>query len=187
MTVSPDAESLRQALTQVTEQDLGDLVAWVPPGAAEMVRVLGARLAAKLITLWPGVALSVPMPDSRHASGMARRAELVAALGQEDAAALCAAWGGQVLLLPVMRSLLREKRQRWLRAEFDRLSAQGLTRVRAVTVLGLRLAAAGQSMTSRQISSALDRADAPTQVDQLSLFDLAKPPLTPLTPLIKEA
>ena len=44
------AECLRRALTQVTEQDLGDLDAWVPPGAAEMVRVLGARLAAKLIT-----------------------------------------------------------------------------------------------------------------------------------------
>ncbi len=51
MTVSPDAESLRQALTQVTEQDLGDLVAWVPPGAAEMVRVLGARLTVRLINL----------------------------------------------------------------------------------------------------------------------------------------
>lgn len=173
MTVSPDdAESLRQALTQVTEQDLGDLVAWVPPGAAEMVRVLGARLTVRLINLWPGVALAVPMPDSRHASGMARRAELAAALGPEDAAALCVAWGGQVLLLPVMRSLLREKRQRWLRTEFDALSALGMTRVRAVTVLGLRLAAAGQSMTSRQISSALDRHDAALPADQLPLFEL---------------
>ena len=36
----------------------------------------------------------------------------------------------------------------------------------------LRLAAAGQSMTSRQISSALDRHDAALPADQLPLFEL---------------
>lgn len=174
-----DVETIRIELMHVTEQDLVSLAAWVPPGTAEMVRVLGTRLTVRLINRWPGVVMQVPVIESRHAAGIERRADLVRALGEADANALCAAWGGETLVLPVMRSLLREKRQRWLRQAFDDMTAGGaaMSKGRAVTVLGLRLGAAGLPMTSRQISAALDRPDVVT-TPQMPLFGAADQPAT---------
>lgn len=170
-TVIRDAELLRRELLQVTEHDLTELAAWVPPGAAEVVRVLGLALAARLFGMWPGVVLQVPVLESSQRHGIERRAELVAALGEQDATALCSAWGGELLVLPVMRSLLSEKRKRWLRAEFDRLTAEAdITKTKAVLTLGLRLGAAGLPMTTRQIMAALDRPGSDPPSNQIDLF-----------------
>lgn len=164
-----DVEAIRSELGHVTEQDLVDFAHCVPPGMAELVRVLGARLAVRMVDTWPGVLIAVPVADSRQASGIERRAELVRALGEADAAALCTAYGGESIALPVMRWLLRAKRQRWLRREFDAMPA-GISKMRAVTRLGLRLGAAGLAMTSRQISTALDTPGTDASSTQIDLF-----------------
>ena len=170
-----DAERLRRELLQVTERDLVELRDWVPVAVVEMERVLGARLAVKLVSVWPGLVLPVPVPESSHPSGISRRAMLMAVLGDVDAAALCAAWGGEVLVLPVMRSLLREKRQRWIHSEYLALTSDPqhqVSQTRAAMLLSQRLGAAGVPMTTRQIVNAIQRQAGDDQAhrDQIALF-----------------
>lgn len=171
-TVIRDLELLRRELLQVTERDLVELAAWVPPGAAEVVRVLGPALASRLFGLWPGAVLQVPVLASQHPRGIHRRAELVAHLGEADATALCAAWGGEVLVVPVMRSLLSEKRKRWLQQEFTRMTAGvSMSNAQAAMQLGLHLGAAGLPMTTRQILNAIEGTGAGSNPDQIALFN----------------
>lgn len=170
-----DAERLRHELLQITERDMVELRSWVPATVVEMERVLGTRLAVKLVNTWPGVMLLVPVSESSHPSGIERRAMLIAVLGDVDAATLCAAWGGEVLVMPVMRSLLREKRQQWLHREFLALAndpQHPASQTRAAMLLSQRLGAAGIPMTTRQIVKAIHRQSGDVQAhhDQIVLF-----------------
>ena len=90
-----EPEALRQALLHVTAADLTELAAWVPQGTQELVRVLGARLAVRLLNSWPGAKLRIPAAHSASAAGARRRAELVAVLGDADALAVCTARCGE--------------------------------------------------------------------------------------------
>ena len=155
-----EAELLRAELLQVTEQDLIDFADAVPPGAGEVVRVLGASLAIKVFNAWPGLFLRIPAPQSKRQDGQRRREELMRVLTDEETLRFCTAWAGEPLRVPVMRSLLSAKRQRWLRATHDALTSGNppavSSKTEAIYVMGMRLAAAGLAMTSHQIEMVLD-------------------------------
>lgn len=155
-----EADLLRAELLKITEQDLVDFAAKVPPGAAEVVRVLGPALAVKLINAWPGVFLRIPAPQSKRQDGQRRRDELMRVLTDDETLKLCTAWAGEPLRVPVMSSLLSAKRQRWLRTTHDALTSGNppavSSKTEAIYVMGMRLAAAGMAMTSHQIEQVLD-------------------------------
>ncbi|WP_338414744.1 hypothetical protein [uncultured Sphaerotilus sp.] len=167
-------ELLRAELLQVTELDLGEFADAVPPGAGEVVRVLGVALAVKVFNAWPGVFLRVPAAQSNRVDGQRRRAELLRVLDQAELLQLCTAWGGEPLRVPVLRSLLSAKRQRWLRTTHDALTSGHppavSSKAEAIYVMGMRLAAAGMAMTSHQIEMVLDSPEPGADDRQRPLF-----------------
>lgn len=173
-----ESELLRAKLLHVTVQDLADFGHLLKPVAAEMMHVLGTELAATIINAWPGALLAVPMPESSRADGQRRRDELLRVLSRDELLKLCTAWGGQELRVPVLRSLLFAKRQRWLRTTHDALTSGNPPAVKskteAVYVMGMQLAAAGLAMTSKHIEMVLDSPDSTdTDTRQTDLFATA--------------
>lgn len=173
-TQATEAELLRAELLQVTELDLVEFADVVPPGAGEVVRVLGAPLSVKVFNAWPGVFLRVPAPQSTRQDGQRRRAELLRVLTEAEMLQLCTAWGGEPLRVPVLRSLLSAKRQRWLRMTHDELTGGHppavSSKTEAIYVMGMRLAAAGMAMTSHQIEMVLDSPAGAADDRQTPLF-----------------
>lgn len=146
---------------RLTEAALTELAHLLPPSAAAMQRTLGTPAALALLNGLPGVQLLVPKrPDSSLAA--LRRWELLQGLvGEAAMPAVVALYGGNMLEVPICGALLREMRNRWLRARFDELLRHELCQTKAAAVyeLGIELAGAGCAMTYRQIEMCIDQGD----------------------------
>lgn len=162
--------------------DLHELAHLLPPTAAELVRTVGEEAAVALMHRLPGVQLQVPKHRGANAAGARRWGQLAAVIGDAATQALATSHGGQVLDIPTCLALLNEKRNRWLRARFDGLTASArsaaaerpLSGRAAVYEIGVELAAAGRVMTYRQIERVLQQPEreAAAQEVQRCLFSL---------------
>lgn len=159
----------------IEADDLLALGAWLPPGAAELLRCIGPSAGLALLNAWPGVAVAMPKWPDRTPAGARRWAQLVDIVGECAVEQLAAQYGGAILDIPTCAALRFERRRRWLCAHYDAITAGGaISKAQAVQELGLLLAAQGQPMSCRAIETALDnparapgaaRAGDPRQLD----------------------
>lgn len=168
-----NAATLLPPPNRLEAADLEQLAHLLPPTAANLVRVAGTEAGLALLNRWPGVLYPVPKHADANAAGAARWAAIAAITGAQAMPAIAEHYGGSAIALPTCRSLLAEKRNRWLRARFDDLvdpHGPALPASAAVYELCLALAEAGQPMTYREVEKALARADAPPDDCQGDLF-----------------
>jgi hypothetical protein len=146
----------------LTADDLQALVHLLPRTAAELISVVGVSDALALLNTMPGVTLTVPKREAQFLPAVARRRwSLVTSLISETGAqSLARHMGGLPLQIATCHQLRVEKRNRWLRAQFDELtsaSGGGLSRNQAVYELGVLLAEAfGECLSAGGIERALD-------------------------------
>lgn len=158
--------SARAAPSSIGERlsaaDLADLGALLPGSAADLIACVGTEPALALLNAWPGVTINVPKTPDSNPRGAQRWAQLQAIVGADAMLSLAARYGGQPLEVATCEALRTERRRRWMRAHYDRITSADatLTKAAAVHELGLALAAAGQPMSSRAIEIVLDSADA---------------------------
>jgi hypothetical protein len=145
-------------MQQLTEADLAELAHLLPYNAQQLVQRIGAAAAVALLNRWPGVTFVMPKGTS-NAAGAARWAQLVGIVGAE-ATEILARWaGGDVLKIPTCDQLRTEKRNRWIRARYDAITAPaggGYSKAVAVHLLGMELAADGHVVSYRGIERVLD-------------------------------
>ena len=149
----------------------GPLAPWLPAGATSLVQALGAPAALALLNGCPGALIpNVPKSPGSNAHGAVRWAALTDLVGEQAMQRLAQSHGGGVLSVPNCHALRTERRNRYLRAEFDRLTARppvgcGLSKNRAVEALVMALA----PITYRQVEQILDKPSA-APVVQGALF-----------------
>lgn len=146
-------------------EDLRAVWSLLPYTAQALMQCLGDEAAARLLAARPGCQFMVPKHAGRHPAGARRWAELEEIVGPEAMRALAERWGGDVIEIPTCKQARDELRARAIRAEFDRLTADGLSGAQATYEIGLRFA----PITSRAIELMCGRGDAGEQ-RQESLF-----------------
>jgi hypothetical protein len=149
-------------LARVELADLYELAQWLPPTAATLVRVLGPAAALALLQAWPGVTYPIPRHPDANANGARRWAALADVVGEAAMPALAAHWGGSALDVPVCRALLAQKRNTWIRAQFDVLvnpTGAAMSGNAAAQAISLALAQAGQPMTHRELERLINQPD----------------------------
>lgn len=143
----------------MTPADLRAVWSLLPYSAQALMDCLGDAPAAALLAARPGCQFLVPKHPTRHPAGAKRWAEIAAIVGDDAMEALAARWGGDVIEIPVCREARNELRARAIRAEFDRLTADGHSGAQAVYEIGLKYA----PITSRAIEMMCGRGDAGDQ------------------------
>lgn len=124
-----------------------------PRRAADLVRLVGLEAAAALIAAWPGQDYPVPVSAaSRNRMGQRRYAQLAEVIGDAAAQRIVAAYAGTTLSVPNCTEALRALRHDEIRAEADRLFAEGYSLREAVFELGIK-----HQLTGRTIEYLLGR------------------------------
>jgi hypothetical protein len=158
-------------VSPVTESDLLDFVHLVPHSGIHLLVLLGKPAGLKLINGLAGVQVLVPKGPCNNPGGARVWAYLAGVIGLDAMHKLADEMGGECLEVPTLDTLRKARRNRAIRAEFDRLTArapagEGLSKARAVQELGLMHA----PITWRQLENILDRPSL-APVCQDSLFE----------------
>lgn len=91
----------------------------LPPGARNLIRLLGWADAAALIDTLGGIPFPVPKGEDNNPGGAARFAQLAELVGEDGARAIVAEYGGDRLLIPNCRRALARARMRAMRESYD--------------------------------------------------------------------
>lgn len=174
----------------ITAADLATLGHLLPYTAVELVQGLGVDGALALLNGLPGVVINVPLTPHSTRLAAKRWAQILAVVGEATMARLVALHGGRPLDVPTCHQLRLERRNRWIRARFDALTATApvtapvtapaassdgpLNRTAALYELSIELAALGHTVSARGLEQIIDstgpEASASRQV-QRTLFD----------------
>lgn len=142
----------------LSADDLRTLGHLLPRAALDLLRVAGEADGLALLNGCPGVVVDVPKSAYGRGSGGVWQA-MTAALSPEALGAIVRHYGGTTLELPTCNQLRVERRNRWVRAQFDRLTApaQGHSRAQAVALLARQAPAElGEVLSAAGISRVLD-------------------------------
>lgn len=170
---------------QVTLQDLEELAHLLPPTAHALVRCAGPAGAVALLQTWPGVLFPCPKHPQANAEGARRWAQIAEVAGEAAMPGLVAEYGGSLVDVPTCKTLLVEKRNRWIRARFDDLvnpHSGAMTAAAALREVAIALAQAGQPMTSRELEKIVNRSDVAPQAQPDLFAEPAAQPLEAPTP-----
>lgn len=130
---------------------VGPLSCLLPPTAQEVIRAIGYEPARLLLNRWAGAYICVP-PSQRYASSARRWAILSEVIGEQAMARLAATYGSHILAVPLCQDLRVARRNAALIAEFDRLSADGLSKLAAIEELCMAFSPIG----ARHVQAVLD-------------------------------
>jgi hypothetical protein len=124
-----------------------------PQSASELIRIIGLKAAAQLISAWPGQEFPVPSaPGGLTEAGGRNWARLVKVVGEPAAAKIVRYWSRCMLYVPSCEEARMSLRQDAVRAGFDRLVAAGKSYPEAVFELGLK-----HRLTGRAVKAILKR------------------------------
>ena len=108
----------------LSEKDFDDVRHLLPDGAVDLIQVVGADAAYRLIKRWGGTSLPVGMNKTRN--GKILHAKLAEEIGEENALKIGRIFGRQRFLwVPKCQEALRELRNRQIRARLDELTMGG--------------------------------------------------------------
>lgn len=107
----------------------------IPEMACLMVSLIGPDTTATLINQLGGT--TFPVSKNKRHDGQIRHALLAEVVGEREANILTRHFGGEVISIPRCSRLLQLKRNRQLRAEFDRLCRE-YSASAVATMLGIR-------------------------------------------------
>ncbi len=140
---------------QLTPDDCVSVGSLLPYTALALIREIGAEAACALLNARAGVTFVVPISATGNVFGAARWVNLAALIGDDAMATLAAKRGGQPLSVPVCKAARDELRARKIRAEYDRLTAGGLSGRQAVYEICLCFS----PITSRAVELICSRGD----------------------------
>lgn len=177
-------------ISDITPADLAELGHLLPRSAATLLRVAGQDAGLALLNALPGVFFQMPHTDGKrrgNTHAKRRTAQLQALVGDDALAALRQHYGGGPLEVPTCLQIKVEKRNRWLRQQFDALTRSqarggaGLSRNQAVYELSFELRKAfGEALSNSGLEAVLDRpsptAAAPRAGGAEAQLDLFTPP-----------
>lgn len=129
-------------ISPVTESDFRTFAHLVPPSGIHLLVLLGAQAGLTLINSFAGVQVVVPKGPCNNPGGARVWSYLAAVIGTTAMNKLADEMGGECLEVPTLDSLRKERRNRAIRAQFDRLTAkapagEGLSKARAMQELAL--------------------------------------------------
>ncbi|MCS4534261.1 Mor transcription activator family protein [Neisseria montereyensis] len=108
----------------LTEQEFDNVRHLLPDGAIDLIQVVGADAAYRMIKRWGGTSLPVGMNKTRN--GKILHANLAEEIGEENALKIGRLFGKQRFLwVPKCQDALREVRNRKIRAQIDDLTMRG--------------------------------------------------------------
>lgn len=129
-------------LSCITEADLKNFAALVPPSGTQILRMLGVQAGLKLLNGLAGGHVMVPKGPCNNPGGQRVWSQLVAVIGVDATNVLARQMGGDCLKVPTLYVLRAERRNHAIRTQFDRLTApapagEGLSKFRAMQELVL--------------------------------------------------
>lgn len=108
----------------LNKKDFDEVRHLLPDGAIDLIQVVGADAAYRLIKRWGGTSLPVGMNKTRN--GKILHANLAEEIGEENALKISRIFGRQRFLwVPKCQDALREVRNRKIRAQIDDLTMRG--------------------------------------------------------------
>jgi len=113
---------------EMTEQDFADVKHLLPHSVVALITVIGLEAAFHMVKVWGGT--NYPISNRRRNTRQSRilHAQLVEDIGEEAAGRLERAYVGQPFLaIPRCWDAMRELRNRFIRRQYDAMSAEGLS------------------------------------------------------------
>lgn len=153
--------------------------ALLPPSARTLVRVAGAGSALVLLQRCPGVQFVVPLRADANAHGRRRWQQLADVVGDAAMPAIAAHYAPGVLDVPMCTALLNAKRNAWIRARFDALTAPharpACSAYAALQEINLALAQAGWPFTLREVQKVVNAPPEETGATEAAAQALRQP------------
>jgi len=110
---------------EMTEQDFEDVKHLLPQSVVAMITVIGLEATFHMVKVWGGT--NYPISNRRRNTRQSRilHAQLVEDIGEEAAGRLERAYAGQPFLaIPRCWDAMRELRNRFIRRQYDAMSAE---------------------------------------------------------------
>ena len=137
---------------EMTEQDFADVKHLLPQSVVALITVIGLEAAFHMVKVWGGT-ISNRRRNTRQSRIL--HAQLVEDIGEEAAGRLERAYVGQPFLaIPRCWDAMRELRNRFIRRQYDAMSAEGLSDLFIVRELVL-----AHKLSTRNIRYILKEAD----------------------------
>lgn len=140
---------------EMTEQDFEDVKHLLPQSVVAMITVIGLEAAFHMVKVWGGT--NYPISNRRRNTRQSRilHAQLVEDIGEEAAGRLERAYADQPFLaIPRCWDAMRELRNRFIRRQYDAMSAEGMSDLVIVRELVL-----AHRLSTRNIRYILKEAD----------------------------